>query len=225
MKPEFFIDSKMAKKAPIVRLFFQGLWCHADKEGRLEEDQERLKIQIIPYDKVSVESCLKALEGDQIIRYQVGEKRYIFIKNFTKHQNPHPKEAKSTIPSHLSSEAVKLHGEPLKKMQVWVLVMGSCYGYGSLCSGNLTAPLPESLAGVGERIKDWLNYLAEKGKPVTGPIQLDAILKRMLELGAARLGPAIDQAIERGWVSLHEVKKDEKDQVPGYWKPLEEIKA
>jgi len=116
LKPDFFLDSKISKKKPLVRIFFQGLWVHADREGRLEEDQDRLKVQILPYDKVNVESMLKDLEPEFIIRYErdqngnvitsrdmsrqeiSGNKRYIQIKNFLKHQRPHPHEGKSEIP-------------------------------------------------------------------------------------------------------------------------------
>lgn len=114
IRPEFFLDSKIGKKHPLARLFFIGLWLQADCAGRLEEDQDRLKLQILPYDKVSVEAMLQALEPF-LDRYEVAGKPYISIKNFLKHQRPHPKEPKSEYPSPLSSEAVKKNGEPCKK--------------------------------------------------------------------------------------------------------------
>lgn len=117
IKPDFFTDSKIAKKKPITRLFFIGLWCYADCEGRLEEDQERLKLLIVPYDKIKILDLLNDLQPDFILRYQVAEKTYIFIKNFKKHQRPHPKEAKSDIPSHLSSVAIKLNCKQLNYVQ------------------------------------------------------------------------------------------------------------
>ena len=97
----------------MTRLFFIGLWCHADKDGILEEDAEKLKLQILPYDKIGAEECLADLHPDFILRYKVGGKRYVFIKNFQKHQRPHPKEAKSELPPPFSTEAVTLHGKPL----------------------------------------------------------------------------------------------------------------
>lgn len=112
IKPEFFTDSKVAKKQPIVRLFFAGLWVYADKEGRLEEDQDLLKLHLIPYDKQTVETCLLGLIPDQIIRYEVLGKRFIQIRHFKKHQRPHPKESESQIPPP-STEAIELNGKKL----------------------------------------------------------------------------------------------------------------
>ena len=136
IKHDFFLDSKIAKKQPLVRLFFIGLWCLADKEGRLEEDPDRLKLQVLPYDKISVENCLAALHPDFIIRYQLGHKRYIQIKNFVKHQHPHPNETSFNIPSHLSTEAVELHCKPCNSTatQVGVVVSnGNGNGNGNGC--------------------------------------------------------------------------------------------
>lgn len=115
VKPDFFLDSKLAKKHPLVRLFFQGLWCLADREGRLEEDLDKIKIQIIPYDKMTAEKCLSDLHPEFINRYEVGQKRYIQVKNFKKHQHPHPKEPESQFPSPSSSKAVERNGEPWKE--------------------------------------------------------------------------------------------------------------
>ena len=112
VKPQFFIDGKIGRKSYRARVFFIGLWCLADRAGRLEEDHDLLKLQIIPYDQDSVEDCLSDLCPDFIIRYKIGEKTFIQIKNFAKHQKPHPKEAESDIPSPLSSKAVEIHGKP-----------------------------------------------------------------------------------------------------------------
>lgn len=154
LKPEFFLDSKIGKKGPFTRLFFQGLWIHADREGRLEEDQERLKVQILPYDKIEVEELLKDLQGEFITRYEASGKRFIQINNFKRHQHPHPKEPDSEIPSP-STEAVKRN---LKKRRAverkgktfpnnvepgGLLVLGS--GHLSLGSGHLLVPSPEAL--------------------------------------------------------------------------------
>ncbi|MGE5594787.1 MAG: hypothetical protein ACM3S1_01980 [Hyphomicrobiales bacterium] len=79
---------------------FQGLWCAADREGRLVDDPARLKVEILPYDKVSVDRLLQSLhEAGFIVRYESGGRRYIQVVNFARHQSPHVREPASTIPA------------------------------------------------------------------------------------------------------------------------------
>lgn len=100
IKPGFFKNEELANLSFEARLFFIGLWTLADREGRLEDRPKRMKMELFPADNVDVEGCLTALEGGKFIhRYQVGESKYIQILNFVKHQNPHHKEAPSTIPA------------------------------------------------------------------------------------------------------------------------------
>lgn len=109
IKPTFFTDDELGEIAPLGRLLFQGLWCHADRAGRLEERPKRFKPEILPYDDCDIPALLAALErGRFIIRYECGGKRYIQIRQFAKHQNPHSKEAASTIPAPDSPGAVTM---------------------------------------------------------------------------------------------------------------------
>lgn len=112
IKPEFFDDPAVADLTPFARLFFIGLWLHADREGILEDDIRRLKAKIFPYDDVDCEALAVELHGkDMIRRYPAVEKHgWIWIRNFLKHQRPHPKEPPSLNPK-LDFEAGKLHGK------------------------------------------------------------------------------------------------------------------
>ena len=92
IKPGFFLNEELAEISPEGRLLFIGLWCLADREGRLEDRPKKIKAEIFPYENYDVENFIK--------RYGVAEKRYLQVTNFTRHQNPHPKEAKSTIPAY-----------------------------------------------------------------------------------------------------------------------------
>ena len=99
IKPGFFLNENLAECEPLARLLFAGLWCIADREGRLEDRPKRIKAEILPYDDCDVDKLLNQLAKQGfIIRYEVDDKRYIQISNFLKHQNPHIKEAASTIP-------------------------------------------------------------------------------------------------------------------------------
>lgn len=100
LKPSFFTDDELAEAGPLARLLFQGLWCMADREGRLEDRPKKLKAEILPYDVCSVEKLLADLcQRRYIIRYEHEGKRYIQVRQFKKHQNPHQKEPASTIPA------------------------------------------------------------------------------------------------------------------------------
>ena len=100
IKPNFFLNEDLAACNPLARLLFAGLWGVADREGRLEDRPKRLKAAILPYDDCDPGSLLDELAARGFIhRYQVDERRFITIPTFGKHQNPHCKEADSSIPA------------------------------------------------------------------------------------------------------------------------------
>lgn len=105
LKPGFFTNEVLAEIAPLGRILFQGLWCLADREGRLEDRPRKIKAEILPYDDCDVESLLNELNKRYFItRYAVNGARFIQINAFAKHQNPHIKEAESVIPGPEQSE-------------------------------------------------------------------------------------------------------------------------
>lgn len=106
LKPQFFTDDKLAELPPLARILFAGLWCIADRAGRLEDRPKRIKAEVLPYDNVNVDRFLTALaDAGFIVRYAVGEARYIEVRRFSRHQNPHVKEPPSTIPAPDSGSA------------------------------------------------------------------------------------------------------------------------
>ena len=100
IKPDFFTDEDIVELTPWARLLFIGLWCMADRAGRMTDKPKQFKIKLFPCDSVDVETLLEELLNHGfIVRYMVGEARYIQVKNFEKHQSPHAKEAPSTLPA------------------------------------------------------------------------------------------------------------------------------
>jgi hypothetical protein len=102
IKPSFFKNEKLAALPAGARLLFIGLWCVADRAGRLEERPLRLKAEIFPYehDASTMLDWLKMLEDEGfLIRYEKDANRYVQIVNFDKHQYPHVREQVSTIPA------------------------------------------------------------------------------------------------------------------------------
>ncbi len=99
LKPGFFKNEELADLPFEYRILFQGLWCLADRSGRMEDRPKRIKAEVFPYDSVDADAGLNALQAAGfIVRYEAAGAHYIEVLNFGKHQNPHVKEAASTIP-------------------------------------------------------------------------------------------------------------------------------
>lgn len=100
IKPEFFTSDEIGALAPLTRLAFIGLWCHADRLGRIEDRPARLKVLILPYDAVDFDAVLGELASQRhVLRYVVDGRKYIEITGFLKHQMPHYKEVASILPA------------------------------------------------------------------------------------------------------------------------------
>lgn len=100
LKPGFFTNDDLGELDPLARLMFAGLWTLADRSGRLEDRPKKIKAEVLPYDNCDAEAFLAQLaERGFILRYEVAGKRFIQVLAWDKHQNPHCKEAPSTIPA------------------------------------------------------------------------------------------------------------------------------
>ena len=135
IKPEFFDDPDVGDLSPWARLLFIGLWTQADRDGRLVADWRRLKARLFPFDAKCPDLSRLAVElhgKDMIRRYQDSHGRsLIWIRNFTKHQRPHPKEAQSLIEPCPNGDG-KLHGSPLKETASKPDNFPSPFGQGSI---------------------------------------------------------------------------------------------
>ncbi len=100
IKPGFFRNEDLVALPYETRLLFVGLWILADREGRLEDRPQRIKMEIFPADNTDVRKGLDALVQSKFLtRYEVDGLKYLSIDNFLKHQHPHRKEVPSTIPA------------------------------------------------------------------------------------------------------------------------------
>ena len=100
IKPGYFFNHELAQVDPLGRILFIGLWCIADREGRLKDRPARIKAETMPYDDCDVEDLLHQLEKyGFILRYEIKGNKYIQVANFLKHQNPHQNEKESEIPA------------------------------------------------------------------------------------------------------------------------------
>lgn len=100
IKPGFFKNYDLADAGSQVQLLFAGLWCLADREGRLEDKARLIKAELFPYYEFDVNGGLTQLERLKFIcRYEVDDVPIIQVLNFRKHQSPHNTEKASVLPS------------------------------------------------------------------------------------------------------------------------------
>lgn len=101
IKPSFFTNELLGTFDPIIGMTFIGMWCLADRDGRLEDRPLRIKAELFPYrESLDVNGYLTELERAGFIeRYQVDGVGYIQIINFTKHQTPHNTEKAKGYPA------------------------------------------------------------------------------------------------------------------------------
>lgn len=101
LKPSLFKNELLATSDPLYTWIFQGLWCLADRAGRLEDRPRRIHLEINAgraYE--GTEAALVWLaENGFIQRYECADAKYIQVLKFEKHQNPHHREPESSIPA------------------------------------------------------------------------------------------------------------------------------
>lgn len=104
LKPDFLLDEEFwALKCahPDLHLHeaFEGLWMHADREGRFEWRPQNLKAKILPYWEGDFSRVLEVLaDAGCVVSYVVDGRRYGLVRGFAKHQRPNNREPASIIP-------------------------------------------------------------------------------------------------------------------------------
>lgn len=99
IKPGFFKSEQVARCQYRARIVFTGLWCLADREGRIEDRPAQIKAELFPFEEANVNSDLNELQQAGLIRrYIVGDFHVIQVLNFKVHQWPHAKEVPSRLP-------------------------------------------------------------------------------------------------------------------------------
>ena len=154
IKPGFFASDELAEVSTLGRLLFIGMWCWADKEGRLHDRPRRLKAEILPFDRVDVDRLLNNLaERGFLTRYVVSGSAYIQVVNFKKHQRPHPKEEPSIIPPPLNHEPSIPQAHPKEEPSMdEVRVELDTQGRGTGRGGGTPTPLNRNEGGEQEEL-------------------------------------------------------------------------
>ncbi|MCL5981716.1 MAG: hypothetical protein M1571_04215 [Firmicutes bacterium] len=93
ISPPFYNNDTLGNLPPLTRFLFIGLWCQADRKGRLQDRPRAIKKAILGYDDVTtgqVDGMLQELHNAGLItRYQAEDSSFIQVADFTYHQNPH----------------------------------------------------------------------------------------------------------------------------------------
>jgi hypothetical protein len=110
IKPGLFKNEILGKADPLLTILFEGLWCMADREGRLEDRPLRICAEVFPYRRKITEKKADQMlwwlaEHNFIARYEISGERFIQVVAFSEHQNPHKNEA----PSRIQPLSVGLH--------------------------------------------------------------------------------------------------------------------
>ena len=105
IKPALFKNELLGGADPLITILFEGLWCAADREGRLEDRPHRLKAEIFPYrPAVDVDKMLDWLAKNGFIeRYDGLSTKVIQVVKFLSHQRPHHNEVKSVLATKVAS--------------------------------------------------------------------------------------------------------------------------
>ena len=97
VKPDFFTSDDICALSPCARLLYIGLWCEADKEGRLVWSPKAFKRRYLPEDAINIEAaCDELLDRDLVRQYGDG---LAYIPTFKEHQHVNPREAASVLPA------------------------------------------------------------------------------------------------------------------------------
>jgi hypothetical protein len=103
IKPDFWTDERVGESSPTARLLLIGALNFADDYGSLDRSAKQIKAQVFPYDNIDCESLIRELiSNGLLVEYKVGDRFYLHIKGFGKHQKVE-KPAKPRFPKYEES--------------------------------------------------------------------------------------------------------------------------
>ena len=97
IKPEFFTSDDICALSPLARLLYIGLWCEADREGRLVWTPRVFKRRYLPDDACDGAAvAAELIERGLVVPYGDG---YAWIPTLARHQLLNPRESASRLPA------------------------------------------------------------------------------------------------------------------------------
>lgn len=207
IKPGFFQNDQLAECSPLARLLFAGLWCWADKDGRMEYRPKRLKVEILPYDNADVQELVDELSERGFVRlYESEGQQYLDIPKFSTHQNPHKDERAKGLPAFGKCCAVDTQCKPGATSVVAPQDNGSDRAltdhrspsseYLSLTTVTVP-PEPEAPAVRGRAVAGFGKIQSKKDLQDTGKV-LSLVSPHAAEVEQLRILGAAERALECG---------------------------
>jgi len=104
IKPGLFQNELLGidETDPMLMIVFAGLWCCADKAGRMLDRPLKIKKDIFPYRTMEPRVFNGYLTGLEtlgfLLRYEIDDLAIIQVINFEGHQSPHHTEKESVLP-------------------------------------------------------------------------------------------------------------------------------
>lgn len=196
IKPSLFKNEILGEADPLLTILFTGLWCLADRDGKLEDRPKRIKAEIFPYRELpDFNGYLTVLEQMGFIeRYSVENQAIVKVLNFDKHQSPHKTEKKSELPNNPENTGLEdiTDKAPLNN--------------GSATS--LAALIPDSGFLIPEDIGEdlWTDFLEvrKKKKAVNSHQALMVLIGKLEALKAQGHNPAdvVSESVVNSWKSV-----------------------
>ena len=213
IKPEFFTSEDVVVLSAFARLLYVGLWCEADREGRLRWRPLTFKMRYLPADGVDISAlCGELVAQGLVVLYGDG---LAYIPSFTTHQHINPREAASVLPSPEdcpSSPAVTreprvtdalppVHDEPPPVDDEPTAGEDATHTQEKPKAPKFSARARLSGAGVSDGvIDDWLAHRKAKKAPVSETAVAG------IEREAAKAGVSLESALStmcsRGWTGF-----------------------
>jgi hypothetical protein len=211
IKPGFFKNDILAECDPLARLLFAGLWCEADRAGRLEDRPKRLKADCLPYDNCDVDALLNQLaQRGFIVRYVVDGIGYIEIPEFTKHQNPHCKESASSIPAPDKHSASTVQASAIPERATLIPDSPSLIPDSSKKQKRASQATPEFVPPAWVDPESWDAYVAMRRKARKAPTDraCQLVMTELIRLSALGHDPSavLDQSTRNGWTDVYPLK-------------------
>lgn len=216
LKPGFFKNEKLGTAEPINAVVFEGLWCLADREGRLEDRPLRIHAEINPYrHQSSTVQALGWLHAEHfIVRYIVDGTPYIVIPTFPEHQNPHVREPPSKIPPPEKGELIQVPTLAPVQHSAEPVPAPVQHQFGPADSGfplpDSPFPLPDSGLRIPSTHAKGNGHTKKPRKPIRTPCPEGFVLDDELTAYAVKRLPEVDpvalmeafrgKALANGWV-------------------------
>lgn len=97
IKPDFFTSDDICSLSPLARLLYIGLWCEADRDGRLVWAPRGFKRRYLPDDLCDIDHLCKELLERGLLRLYGAS--FAYIPTFPTHQHINPRESASRFPA------------------------------------------------------------------------------------------------------------------------------